>query len=134
MVQPSKAKRRRSGTLAWRGSVVLATVGAWAWGCSGKTVVDTTTIDAGHTGGQAGAEPEAGGHAGTGGAGADAGAGGSGGAPPTCAHDICEPGNPLNPLCHPCVEQICSGDDYCCIVKWDDSCVDAVEHVCSITC
>jgi hypothetical protein len=55
-------------------------------------------------------------------------------AQPACAHDICEFGGNLNPVCDPCVDAICNnavtGDPYCCAVEWDDNCVDQVLSVC----
>ena len=55
--------------------------------------------------------------------------------PTECAHDICEPGDPLDPLCDPCVDSVCTVDDFCCGASdgyWDPSCVatasDPVAH------
>jgi len=52
----------------------------------------------------------------------------------TCAHDICEAGDSLNPFCDPCVNQICQSntDPFCCDSNgnWDENCVDEVLSVC----
>lgn len=56
-------------------------------------------------------------------------------AQPSCVHDICDIGGNLNPVCDPCVDDICFGDAYCCTVEWDDDCIDQVETVCGdLTC
>jgi hypothetical protein len=51
-------------------------------------------------------------------------------AQPACAHDLCEIGGSLNPVCDPCADAICQGDPYCCTVAWVASCVDQVLTVC----
>jgi len=55
-------------------------------------------------------------------------------AQPVCAHDVCEVGGNLNPVCDPCVDDICNdpvlGDDYCCAVEWDEACVALVLPIC----
>ncbi len=52
----------------------------------------------------------------------------------TCDHFFCDPGSALDPQCHPCVEQICAVDDFCCTTLWDRDCVDQVPSVCGLTC
>jgi hypothetical protein len=41
----------------------------------------------------------------------------------SCAHGLCFPGDPLDPTCSPCVEQVCAVDSFCCEVAWDSLCV-----------
>jgi hypothetical protein len=50
--------------------------------------------------------------------------------PTECSHDICEVGANLNAVCDPCVAAICQEDSYCCIVEWDNACIDYVLPVC----
>lgn len=47
-----------------------------------------------------------------------------------CAHDLCTIGPRLDPLCDPCVAQICAVDPYCCNVAWDTLCRGEVGSVC----
>jgi hypothetical protein len=51
-----------------------------------------------------------------------------------CAHPRCEIGDPLDADCHPCVEDICAVDSFCCDVYWDGLCVSEVETVCGKQC
>ena len=56
-------------------------------------------------------------------------------AQPACAHDLCEVGEDLNPVCDPCVDIICNspgelGDPYCCDVEWDETCIEKVLPMC----
>lgn len=57
----------------------------------------------------------------------------------TCAHPLCQVGEPLEPTCQPeldptCVARICDVDPYCCYERWHQGCVDAVESVCDLCC
>ncbi|HUQ02725.1 MAG TPA: hypothetical protein VM261_09535 [Kofleriaceae bacterium] len=70
------------------------------------------------------------------------GGGGGGGQPPPqpppggggCTHDVCEPGEPLDPACDPCVEAVCQVDDFCCTQAWDEQCAFGAEQVCGAPC
>jgi hypothetical protein len=69
---------------------------------------------------------------------------------PACAHDICALGDKLaastsaSPACHPCVDQICAQDPFCCNggyqsyyssePDWDAKCVAEVGAICGLTC
>jgi hypothetical protein len=57
--------------------------------------------------------------------------GGGGG---TCTHDVCEPGDPLDPGCDPCVEAVCQQDEFCCQQAWDEQCAFGAEQVCGAPC
>ncbi|MBM4358869.1 MAG: lamin tail domain-containing protein [Deltaproteobacteria bacterium] len=66
---------------------------------------------------------------------------GVGGAPPACAHDLCEQGDPLEPSCDPCVNELCGTvDPYCCNLlagqsgSWDAMCIAEVQKVCGLDC
>ena len=48
----------------------------------------------------------------------------------TCDHGPCEAGAPLDPNCDPCVQAICSYDDYCCNAEWDDICTEEAMYIC----
>lgn len=85
--------------------------------CSGKTVVVEPTSSAAGQGGAAGAT----------------GSGGSGGQL-ECAHDECVVGGPLYPQCSGCAYAICEQDDYCCLIGWDQGCVDLVGSICFVIC
>lgn len=53
----------------------------------------------------------------------------------TCGQNLCDAGpNPLDAQCHSCVEQVCTGDAFCCNNQWDQSCADQVETVCGLSC
>jgi hypothetical protein len=57
----------------------------------------------------------------------------------TCAHSLCQVGEPLEPTCQPqfdptCVARICDIDASCCYERWDQGCVDAVQSVCDLCC
>lgn len=63
--------------------------------------------------------------------------GGTGGGGPiggTCDHGLCETGPVLDSSCDPCVDTICSADDYCCSVEWDVFCVFAAFDTCPEAC
>jgi len=59
-------------------------------------------------------------------------------AQPACAHDLCEIGDALNPVCDPCVDTVCNtpgelGDPYCCDTndgEWYQTCIDLVMPLC----
>jgi hypothetical protein len=69
---------------------------------------------------------------------------------PACAHDICAVGDklsastPSSPACHPCVDQVCAQDPFCCNggyqsyyttePPWDAKCVAEVGAICGLTC
>jgi hypothetical protein len=63
-----------------------------------------------------------------------AGGGGSTGGEDTCAHDVCDPGDSLNPFCSDCALAVCGDDPFCCAVSWDASCVTEVGMYCSSGC
>jgi hypothetical protein len=52
----------------------------------------------------------------------------------TCAHDLCEPGAPLEPTCDSCVTEVCAADPYCCDTSWDRYCVEGAEELCGLEC
>jgi hypothetical protein len=47
-----------------------------------------------------------------------------------CAHDVCEAGEPLSPLCSPCVQKVCDQDAFCCDASWDDACIEQYQQLC----
>ncbi len=49
-----------------------------------------------------------------------------------CVHDECVAGVPLDPICDPCVEQICAADSFCCDTQWDRNCIDAILSICGL--
>ncbi len=49
-----------------------------------------------------------------------------------CVHDECVAGVPLDPICDPCVEQICAADSFCCDTQWDRGCIDNVLSICGL--
>ncbi|WP_437650674.1 hypothetical protein [Sorangium sp. So ce362] len=54
---------------------------------------------------------------------------------PTCDHEVCDPGTPLDPACgDPCVSVVCAADPYCCTSEWDRVCVEAAEQTCGAVC
>jgi hypothetical protein len=54
---------------------------------------------------------------------------------PSCAHDRCTGGAPLDPACDPCVSAICQADSFCCTTGWDELCSAMVRTVCgSLVC
>lgn len=56
-------------------------------------------------------------------------AGGCGGSS-SCAHTPCDlsgGSDPLSASCSPCTQAVCSYDDYCCTVEWDQQCVDEAQ-------
>jgi hypothetical protein len=52
----------------------------------------------------------------------------------TCAHDLCAPGDKLDPACDPCVQQLCAQDSYCCATTWDSRCLGEVSSICGRSC
>ena len=53
----------------------------------------------------------------------------------TCGMELCSgSGPPSSSGCHPCVEQVCAADSYCCDTDWDTICVNQVASVCGLTC
>jgi hypothetical protein len=53
---------------------------------------------------------------------------------PPCAHDVCDPGVPLEPACDTCATNVCATDPFCCTVFWDRICVQEAETVCGKVC
>lgn len=53
---------------------------------------------------------------------------------PTCAHDVCEPGVPLDQACDSCATTVCAEDPFCCSVFWDRICVQESETLCGKVC
>jgi len=51
-----------------------------------------------------------------------------------CAHDTCAVGDPLEPGCDTCVDQVCSFDPYCCSNAWDSRCVEEAADTCGLSC
>jgi hypothetical protein len=47
----------------------------------------------------------------------------------TCAHPVCEYGDPLVNGCNDCVTQVCTEDPWCCSNKWDTLCVGYAEDL-----
>lgn len=64
------------------------------------------------------------------GAGSTGGQTGSG----KCEHSVCETGSALDPTCGLCAAQVCLEDFYCCLVEWDQQCIDKANQVCATTC
>lgn len=60
------------------------------------------------------------------------GAGGTGGV--ACPHGVCDPGEPLDTGCEPCVATICEAEPPCCTAAWTLSCVYAALHTCHEDC
>ncbi|MBI4703298.1 MAG: lamin tail domain-containing protein [Deltaproteobacteria bacterium] len=89
-----------------------------------------TSSGGGETAGGGGATSSGVGGAG----GAAGGAGAAGGGGDTCAHDVCEPGEKLDPACSDCVGQLCAEDDFCCQEEWDEKCVSEAQEICGVDC
>ncbi len=51
-----------------------------------------------------------------------------------CLHSPCQPGDPLDPTCHPCVASICASDPSCCESAWSEVCAAQVEALCGLGC
>ncbi len=51
-----------------------------------------------------------------------------------CAHNPCDAGEPLDPLCSDCVNDVCAVDEFCCNETWDSVCVGLAEEVCGLDC
>jgi hypothetical protein len=58
----------------------------------------------------------------------DTACGGGGGG--TCDHDVCTAGTPLDSSCGACEAAICTADDWCCTVDYDQACIDLVATEC----
>lgn len=54
--------------------------------------------------------------------------------PAPCSHSACSTGQALTFGCHPCVDDICAADPYCCNNWWDSICVGEVNSVCGLSC
>jgi hypothetical protein len=55
------------------------------------------------------------------------------GPPPACAscdHDVCTGGGALLASCGACAATVCAQDNFCCVFKWDASCVDEASRSC----
>ncbi|WP_437321325.1 hypothetical protein [Sorangium sp. So ce385] len=53
---------------------------------------------------------------------------------PTCEHEVCDPGAPLDPGCDPCAQAVCAADPYCCSNEWDRVCVEQAANTCGVVC
>jgi hypothetical protein len=54
---------------------------------------------------------------------------------PSCGHDMCLAGDPLDPFCNPCVQAVCDLDPDCCGLEWHEGCVEMVRFTCgSVRC
>jgi hypothetical protein len=53
---------------------------------------------------------------------------------PAHNHDVCTPGEPIDPGCDPCAVKVCTDDIYCCTVGWDQFCVNEVADACGHAC
>ncbi len=53
---------------------------------------------------------------------------------PDCAHDVCDPGVPLEPACDSCAATVCAADAFCCTTFWDRICVQESETLCGKQC
>ncbi|HEU4728950.1 MAG TPA: hypothetical protein VFT22_13695 [Kofleriaceae bacterium] len=53
---------------------------------------------------------------------------------PPCAHDVCDPGAPLDQACDTCAGSVCGTDPFCCTVFWDRICVQESESLCGKNC
>ena len=53
---------------------------------------------------------------------------------PSCGHDVCTAGAPLESSCDTCVANVCAQDSYCCTSGWDATCVQLAENVCGASC
>jgi hypothetical protein len=51
-----------------------------------------------------------------------------------CAHSVCTQGGAMAATCNPCVDAVCTVDDYCCNSAWDNICVDEVGPICGVDC
>ncbi|MEZ4440406.1 MAG: hypothetical protein R3B72_15020 [Polyangiaceae bacterium] len=71
---------------------------------------------------------------GTGGGGVGGGGSTGGGGGDSCAHDVCETGDPLTATCSTCADAVCTADPYCCETKWDILCLDIVDQQCDGAC
>jgi hypothetical protein len=56
------------------------------------------------------------------------------GACPSCEHDLCQAGAPLDPQCDQCAGAVCEQDPFCCEVLWDRLCVQQAESACGLQC
>ncbi len=52
----------------------------------------------------------------------------------TCAHDVCQVGEILDPTCSSCVESVCQADGFCCTTTWDALCVSNAVELCGSSC
>jgi hypothetical protein len=59
---------------------------------------------------------------------------GEGGGGGSCAHPLCDTGEPLDPTCDSCVETVCEQDPFCCQSGWDAICVIEAQDFCGLTC
>jgi hypothetical protein len=51
-----------------------------------------------------------------------------------CGHDECETGEPMAPMCSPCIAEVCAQDPYCCCTAWDSLCVSEALSICTNPC
>jgi len=54
--------------------------------------------------------------------------------PPSCPHDVCDEGDPLDAACNACTADVCYADSYCCDMAWDSACVQQAQNLCGVTC
>ena len=52
----------------------------------------------------------------------------------SCAHNICQTGDPLAADCDPCVTMVCAQDPFCCDNSWDGTCVSEADSICGAGC
>ena len=84
---------------------------------------DVGTVDSGDDGG--------GSYGGTVDSGDDGAAAEAGDDAGACAHDMCTTGDPLDPTCDPCANNVCAYVPYCCEIQWDDIGASEVGSYCS---
>jgi len=88
----------------------------------------------GHGGGGGGHGAATSGGGGVGGTGSGlGGTAGSGAGPSPCAHDLCQPGAPLEASCDGCVAGVCGPYPHCCADAWNTDCVVAAASLCAMT-
>jgi hypothetical protein len=55
--------------------------------------------------------------------------------PPICLHDACEEGAILDARCSECARAVCAEEEWCCLVRWDEGCIElALGHPDVCTC
>jgi hypothetical protein len=51
-----------------------------------------------------------------------------------CPHDECTIGGPLDARCSRCAATVCEGNEFCCTLGWDETCVALTTLVCLVPC